>query len=80
MRRTGVFEASDALAHAQLLDSVRRAIDDLPPDEATLVRRHYLEGARFDQVAASLGLSKSWASRLHSRAILRLSKRLKDSA
>jgi RNA polymerase sigma factor FliA len=70
----------DALVRAQLLESVKRAIEDLPPDEATLVRRHYLEGARFDHVAASLGLSKSWASRLHSRAILRLAKRFKDSA
>jgi len=41
-----------------------------------LIRRHYLEGERFDHVAAELGLSKSWASRLHTRAIGRLTKRL----
>ena len=32
---------------------------------------------RFDEVAADLGLSKSWASRLHAKAIGRLAKRLK---
>ena len=58
---------------------VRRAIGDLPEQEAELVRRHYLEGERFDLVAKDLGLSKSWASRLHTRAIVRLTKRLRGA-
>jgi RNA polymerase sigma factor for flagellar operon FliA len=56
---------------------VKTAIEDLPEEEATLVRRHYLGGERFDLVAKELGLSKSWASRLHTRAVKRLTKRLK---
>jgi RNA polymerase sigma factor for flagellar operon FliA len=69
----------DAVARAQLLAIVQTAITELPEQEATLVRRHYLEGERFDHVAESLGLSKSWASRLHTRAMQRLSKRLRES-
>ena len=56
---------------------VRDTISGLPKEEAELVRRHYLEGERFDRVAQELGLSKSWASRLHTRAMGRLSKRLR---
>jgi len=67
----------DALGNAELLGKVRDAIGTLPKEEAELVRRHYLEGERFDRVAAELGLSKSWASRLHTRAVARLTKRLK---
>ncbi len=67
-----------ALARAQLLELVKGAIAELPEQEATLVRRHYLEGDRFDHVAAELGLSKSWASRLHTRAIGRLGQRLRS--
>lgn len=67
----------EELAKAELLARVREAIDGLPREEAELVRRHYLEGERFDHVAAELGLSKSWASRLHTRAIGRLTKRLR---
>ena len=67
----------EALGRAELLSRVRSAIETLPSEEAELVRRHYLEGERFDHVAAELGLSKSWASRLHTRAIGRLTKRLK---
>jgi RNA polymerase sigma factor for flagellar operon FliA len=66
-----------AYGNAQLLTLIRDAIAELPHEEAELVRRHYLEGARFDHVAEQLGLSKSWASRLHTRALTRLSKRLR---
>jgi len=68
----------EALGRAELVELVRRSIESLPREEAELVRRHYLEGERFDQVAADLGLSKSWASRLHTRAIKRLTAMLKD--
>ena len=67
----------DAYGHAQLIELIRSAIRELPHEEAELVRRHYLEGARFDHVADELGLSKSWASRLHTRALTRLAKRLR---
>ncbi len=67
----------EAYANAQLLTVIRDAITELPHEEAELVRRHYLEGARFDHVAEELGLSKSWASRLHTRALTRLAKRLR---
>jgi len=66
-----------AYGQAQLFALIRSAIGDLPHEEAELVRRHYLEGARFDHVADELGLSKSWASRLHTRALTRLAKRLR---
>jgi RNA polymerase sigma factor for flagellar operon FliA len=67
----------DALSNAELMHVVREALSDLPAEEAELVRRHYLEGERFDHVARDLGLSKSWASRLHTRAVKRLTKRLR---
>jgi RNA polymerase sigma factor FliA len=68
-----------AVAKAELVALVREAIEELPKEEAELVRRHYLLGERFDLVAAELGLSKSWASRLHTRAIQRLSRRFKSA-
>lgn len=67
-----------AYAQGQLLSLIRASIAELPHEEAELVRRHYLEGARFDHVADELGLSKSWASRLHTRALTRLAKRLRS--
>jgi RNA polymerase sigma factor for flagellar operon FliA len=81
--RTAVETGEDpetAVGRHELSAIVREAIESLPAEEAELVRRHYLNGERFDQVAADLGLSKSWASRLHTRAIGRLTKRLKGAA
>jgi RNA polymerase sigma factor for flagellar operon FliA len=69
----------EALGRAELMALVQRSIGDLPHEERELVRRHYLEGERFDLVAKELGLSKSWASRLHTRAIQRLTKRLRGA-
>lgn len=64
----------------QLLEHLSAHIEELPADEKELVRRHYFEGERFDHVAAKLGLSKSWASRLHTRAIARLTKRMRNTS
>ena len=45
---------------AELLGKVRDAIETLPKDEAELVRRHYLEGERFDRVAIGDSLTASY--------------------
>lgn len=71
-------DPEQAAMQAELYDRVVAAIDELPCDEAAIVRCHYLEGQRFDEVAAQLRLSKSWASRLHRRAIDRLAKLFHD--
>lgn len=62
---------------AELGGLLRSSIADLPPPEDEIVRRHYFEGESLEAVGSSLGLSKSWASRLHTRAIRRLTARLK---
>ncbi|MEM6960870.1 MAG: sigma-70 family RNA polymerase sigma factor [Myxococcota bacterium] len=51
---------------------LRCAVERLPSRERALVRGHYFEDRRFDEVAQSLGISKSWASRLHSKALAQL--------
>jgi RNA polymerase sigma factor for flagellar operon FliA len=70
--------ADERVEREQLLARVRAAIDGLPDQERELVRRHYFEGERFDHVSASLGLSKSWGSRLHTRAIQRIGAELRQ--
>jgi RNA polymerase sigma factor FliA len=73
-------DPEQAVEGAELRDLLRRQIEELPEQEAELIRRHYLGGERFDHVAQDLGLSKSWASRLHTRAVDRLTKRLRQLA
>jgi RNA polymerase sigma factor for flagellar operon FliA len=48
---------------------VRAAVDRLPDNERTLVVKVYFDGLTIEQAGKTLGLSKSWASRLHARAL-----------
>jgi RNA polymerase sigma factor for flagellar operon FliA len=70
----------EVTARAQVAASVRGALSELPERERTLVERHYYGGEAFDVIAEDLGISKSWASRLHDRAIATLGKALRDHA
>jgi len=51
---------------------IRRAIGALPDKERELLKKHYFEGKDLDEAGSELGISKSWASRLHARAVERL--------
>jgi RNA polymerase sigma factor for flagellar operon FliA len=69
--------AEEQLAREQTMDAVRAAVATLPTQERHLVQRHYFEGAQLDEAARELGLSKSWGSRLHTRAIESITRQLK---
>jgi RNA polymerase sigma factor for flagellar operon FliA len=65
---------------AELVARVREVVSRLPAAERTLVERHYFGDETLDQAAASLGLSKSWGSRLHARAIDAIARELGKKA
>jgi RNA polymerase sigma factor for flagellar operon FliA len=69
----------DLLGEAELLAHVKEIVETLPAQERTLVERHYFGGDTLDEAAASLGLSKSWGSRLHARAIETIARKLRQS-
>ncbi len=60
------------VVHEETKRRLRALVGTLPEREAALVRGFYFEGRRFDHVAEELGISKSWASRLHGKALARL--------
>lgn len=62
------------IARFQLTSVMRGALSTLPERERALVERHYFNGEDFDEIATDLGISKSWASRLHAQAIEALAK------
>jgi len=72
-----VLSAEERLASHELGTFVRAAVDNQPEAERHLVKRHYFDGITFDEAAKELGLSKSWASRLHARAIEGIARELK---
>ncbi len=57
---------------------IDRALTDIGDPEGTILRRHYFMDEDLQDAAASLGLSKSWGSRLHARGIEKLAARLSE--
>ena len=79
IRESG-FDTADANAqppadriHSQrVANKLREALAALPEKERALVTKHYWEGKNLLEAGAELGISKSWASRLHAQAVERL--------
>jgi RNA polymerase sigma factor for flagellar operon FliA len=57
---------------------VREAIQQLPDKERRLMEMYYFAGKNLEEAGAALGLSKSWACRLHARAVDLLRRALGD--
>lgn len=62
----------------QIRLGMREAINDLPAVEKKLVKMYYFQNKTLEEVGEELGLSKSWTSRLHARALSLLLKKVKS--
>lgn len=65
-------DVGDALDRARLHRAVARAVARLPERHRRFVEQHYGEGRDLMSIGADLGVSKSWASRLHARTVAEL--------
>ncbi len=69
----------EAVARAELGGVLRAVVQELPERERDLLERYYFGGKNLDVIATELGISKSWASRIHERALRAMSERIKDA-
>lgn len=65
------------ICSAELKVHLHRLVDQLPPDTAQLIRDTYFQGLTMQEAAANLGVSKSWASRMHAKGLQILGERLR---
>lgn len=68
----------ESLEVLQARKLVAEAVAKLPEQEKKLLELYYYNELSLEDVGKELGLSKSWTSRLHTRAINKLSRLLKD--
>jgi len=59
-----------------LLDELRAAIDELPPDQREVFLAHEIEGRSFDELAAETGVNRNTLLARKRYAVLHLRKRL----
>jgi RNA polymerase sigma factor FliA len=85
MQDKGFDQADQAPDAAAKIDAnrasakLRAAIESLPEKEQALIKKHYWEGKNLLEAGAELGISKSWASRLHAQAVEKLRAIVDDS-
>ena len=67
----------DHLLKDEACGILRQLIDQLPDDQRQLIRDAYFEGISLSSIAHQAGRSKSWASRVHDRALDSLARSLR---
>lgn len=62
----------DRVANAEIHQAVRASVARLSSRERRMVERMYFDDESMPRVSAELGVSVSWASRIHARAVAKL--------
>lgn len=70
--KTADFERRD------LIERIRRILGEIEPEEALMLEKLYFKNILMKDVAAEMGVTKSWVSRLHARAIRHLQAALRE--
>ena len=68
----GSQSALERVQHDELVGLTRSLIKELPDDEREIIEKIYFKHMSIVDVSGTLGISKSWGSRLHAKAIKHL--------
>lgn len=67
-----------AIVENETSAKLRLAMEKIPPDAAALIRAVYYEDRTLQEAADRLGISKSWASRMHARSLEQLAQNMRQ--
>lgn len=67
-----------AASRKEISDKLFGLVESLPLQSALIIRIAYFEGHSLQEASDIMGISKSWVSRLHARALEKLAHSLKD--
>jgi len=71
-------DPEEALVRERAKAALRGALAGLSERDRSILDRHYFKGEAFDAIAETIGVSKSWLSRIHSRLLATLGTALAD--
>jgi RNA polymerase sigma factor FliA len=66
-----------ALLHREASERLREMVASLDPVERRVIQAVYFEGYTLQEAASQVGISKSWASRLHAKILEQLAQKLR---
>lgn len=70
-------DAATVAIRQEISEKLHAFVEALPPMAAGLIRGIYFEGLTLQEAGQRIGVSKSWASRLHTRALEQLARLLR---
>lgn len=63
----------EGMINSEDSSNLRKFVETLPEKERIIIQEYYFNGKKFDEIGEEYGgMSKSWVSRLHSRALERI--------
>jgi len=74
---TSMPEPDNIAIGREIGQKLHELVDALPDEAGQLIRATYFEGHTLQEAAKRLGISKSWASRLHAKTLQRLARSLR---
>lgn len=69
--------AQQTVLHREASEQLRKLVDQLEPVEQRMIKAVYFEGYTLQDAASQVGISKSWASRLHAKVLEQLAQKLR---
>ena len=69
-----VEDVSETVAHSQLLDKLRKAVDALPEDEKALIAQHFYDEVPQTELARKYGINQSNISRKIGKILSKIKK------
>jgi RNA polymerase sigma factor for flagellar operon FliA len=73
-------DVTSAIERNELRAELVHAVDSLPTQEQTVIRRYYFNGETLKEIKAQLGVSESRVSQIHAQAVSHLRQQLKGSS
>jgi len=74
--RSGEDELGASVEQGEVRAMLVQAVENLPPQERTVIKLYYFEGQTLKEIKATLGVSESRVSQIHAQAVIRLRKNL----
>jgi RNA polymerase sigma factor for flagellar operon FliA len=71
-------DVTSAVEAREIKAALIRAVDDLPPQERTVISLYYFEGLTLKEIKGALNVSESRVSQIHAQAVIHLRAKLRN--
>jgi RNA polymerase sigma factor for flagellar operon FliA len=71
-------EVTSAVEQREVRSALVRAVEELPPQERTVIALYYFDGLTLKEIKSALSVSESRVSQIHAQAVIHLRQKLKE--